>query len=635
MGPSWWPALSGDEPHYLLFARSIWVEGDVDLGADYTDGAYRSFYPPDLPPHTKPGIDPATRYSTHGIGMAVLLSPWYAIGSGLEVGPFTLLVRFSMALWLGAFALILFELLHDIAGLTAARRGTLLVVLTAPLIFVAPHLFPDLPALTLSAVAYLMLRRKPGLVGALAAGLLIGLLPWLGVKFFALAAALTVVGSAMLLRSANSSWSLASTFVAPIAASGIAHMTFTWALYDRLSPLAIYHGGTATGLRPVGQGESLLDYLLDVPGALQSAIGLLLDQRHGLLMVAPQYLLAVAGFAWMWRRRRADFWTLLTIFLAHWGIHGLSQEMPGWSTSGRPLVWALWTLAIPMGAALSFRPSADRVGSLFAGTRAALVAAGVGITALLVAQPHLLYHDFGIQHSLLLLRYGAPGLPLWNLFPLWVHVEEPQWLVSVLWLIGMTVVGLFLWLSARSAEPRGRSAEPIPATSDRQPMIAHRAAQLVFVALAVVLVIRGVFVPVTQLHRPRVYENLTVYGANTLIERAWTDPDGVWVRGEQGVLLAVSSARPVASITVEVSGLRQMGATVQLGTDDGGGLIRPGAPIVLELVPGSGRRWQGQWFYVLGVNAPRGVSPADLGTDPGDRRLLGLYLRILDVQFPP
>jgi hypothetical protein len=273
------------------------------------------------------------------------------------------------------------------------------------------------------------------------------------------------------------------------------------------------------------------------------------------------------------------------------------------------------------------------LGSFLGVTRAVLVAAGVSITALLMAQPHLLYHDFGVQHSLLLLRYGAPGLPLWNLFPLWVHIEEPQWLVSILWLMGATAVGLLLWLSAKSAELGAQISGPIPATSDRQPTIAHRAAQLVFVALAVVLVIRGVFVPVTQLHRPRAYEDLTVWRANTLIEQAWTDPDGVWVKGEQGVLLDVSSDRPVASITVEVSGLQQMDATVQLGTDGGGGLIRPGAPIVLGLAPGSGRRWQGQWFYVLGVDAPRGISPADLGTDPGDRRLLGLYLRILDVQF--
>jgi len=399
----------------------------------------------------------------------------------------------------------------------------------------------------------------------------------------------------------------------------------------------------------VGQGESLLDYLLDVPGALQSAIGLLIDQRHGLLMVAPQYLLAAAGFAWLWRRRRADFWALTTIFLAHWGAHALSQEMPGWSTSGRPLVGAIWTLAIPMGVALAYRPSEDRDGSLLAVSRAALVAGGVSLTALLVAQPHLLYHDFGIRYSLLLLRYGAPGLPLWKLFPLWVHLDEPRWLVSILWLLGTSILCVLLWRSARNAKPGlnetgqppsaaerpSKDAEPVPTAGDRQPAIARRAAQLVFVSLAVALVIRGVFVPVTALHQWRAYDDLTVWRADSLIERAWTDPDGVWVRGKESVLLVVSSDRSVASITVEVSGLEQMQATVQLGADGGEGLVRPGVPIVLELAPGSGRRWQGQRFYLLGVDAPRGISPADLGTDAGDRRLLGLYLRILNVRFAP
>ena len=635
MGPSWWPALSGDEPHYLLYARSIWVDGDIELGADYNDGAYRSFYPPDLPPHTKPGVDTATRYSTHGVGTALLLLPWYAVGGGLAANSFTLLVRFAMALWLGAFALVLFELLRDIAGVDAARRGTLLAVLTGPLIFIAPHLFPDLPALTLSAAAYLILRRKPGVVGALAAGLLVALLPWLGVKFFAMAAALTVVGTVMLSSLASKSRMRVAGLLVPIVASVAVHMTFTWVLYGRLSPLAIYHGGSATGLRPVGQGESLLDYLLDLPGAMQSAIGLLIDQRHGLLMVAPQYLLAVAGFAWLWRRRRADFWALLAVFLAHWGIHAVSQEMPGWSTSGRPMVGALWTLAIPMGVALAQRPPSDSAGRFFAGTRAALVAGGVCLTALLLAQPHLLYHDFGIQYGLLLMRYGAPGLPLWTLFPLWVHIGEPQWLVSILWLIGTIAVGALLWRSARYADPgsRGSSPDQDPADASRQRATGYRAARLVFASLAVFLLLRGVLVPLTQLHQPRAYGDLTVWTANSLIEEAWADPDGVWVRGEHGVILPVSSGRPIASITVEVSGLVQMYATVQLGRDSGDGLVRPGAPIVLELEPGPGRRWQGQQFYLLGVDAPEGVSPADRGIDTRDRRLLGLYLRVLDVEF--
>ena len=407
MGPLWWPALSGDEPHYLLYARSIVVDRDIDLGADYDEGSYRSFYPPDLPPHTKPGADPSSRYSTHGIGLPLLLVPWYGVAGGLAVAPFTLLMRFTMALWLGAFALVLFALLRDIAGEKAARRGTLATVLMGPLLFIAPHLFPDLPAMTLSAGAYLILRRSRSPGGAFAAGLLVASLPWLGVKFIAMATALAVVGCLLLLRSTSRPAAVA--YVAPIAASALAHVAFTWVLYGRLSPLALYHGGSATGTRAVGQSESLMVYLLDYDGAIRTGIGLLLDQKHGLLLFAPHFLLAVAGFAWLWRRRRPVFWFLLPVFAAHWAAHAVSQELSGWSTPGRPLVGALWTLAIPMGVALALSPAAGRAGGFFAAARGALVALGVGVTALLMVQPHLLYHDFDVSQSLLLTRYGAPA----------------------------------------------------------------------------------------------------------------------------------------------------------------------------------------------------------------------------------
>ena len=516
LGPHWWPALSGDEPHYLLYARSIVVGGDIDLGADYNEGAYRSFYPADLPPHTKPGADPASRYSTHGIGLPLLLAPWYAVASGLAVAPFTLLMRFTMALWLGAFALILFALLRDIGGEKAARRGTLLTVLTGPLLFIAPHLFPDLPAMTLSAGAYLVLCRSRSAGGAFAAGLLVASLPWLGVKFIGMGAVLAVVGFLMLRRSTSTPMVGVAAYIAPIAASGLAHLTFTWVLYGRLSPLALYHGGSATNTRAVGQSESLMVYLLDVNGALRTGIGLLLDQKHGLLLFAPHFLLAVAGFAWLWRRRRSVFWGLSAVFAAHWAVLALSQELSGWSTPGRPLIGALWTLAIPMGVALALSPPANRAGDAFAAARGALVALGIGVTVLLMARPHLLYHDFSVRRSLVLSHYSAPGLPLWKLFPQWVVFDEPQWVVSSLWLIGAVLVGVFLWRWVRALPAE-------PTTSAGRSDAGSWAAGLVIVCSAIALLLRGALVPTTGLHRPRAYGELTVWSANGLIEEAWAE----------------------------------------------------------------------------------------------------------------
>ena len=685
LGPRWSPPLSGDEPHYLLYARSILVDGDIDMARDYNEGAYRSFYPPDLPPHSKPSFDPATRYSMHSIGLAALLVPWFAIAKEMSVEGFTMVVRASMVLWLGAFAVVLFELLRDLGGLSAARRGTAVAVLTGPLLFMAPHLFPEVPALTISAGAYLILRRRPGPGGAFAAGLLIALLPWLGVKYLAMAAALAVVGLIFLSRGKQAASAQGSGpsrgivvvgFVLPLVVTSLAHVGFTWSLYRSWSPLVIYFGSAgAPGreflFRTALQEGELLAYLFNVGGIGRTAIGLFLDQKEGLLLFAPQYLLAIAGLAWLWKRRRTEALALVAIFAAHWGLYSVSQELGGWSTPARPLVAVLWTLAIPMGVALALPLPAGRRGRVLAAARGGLVAAGAGLTVMLLVQPHLLYHDYRVFLSLPLRRYGAPGLPLWEFFPLWVHFEQPQWVASLLWLAATIAAGWVLWRVGAAAgnpigaggeatgagdDPLGTGAHPTGADTDRSDQgreastrpSALPTARAVIVAGVCLVLVRHLLVPVTALHVPHDYapdgtsrtdaateddHGVTVWTSNTLYELAWPEADGIWVRGGDGVLFPLAASRRIASVTVEVSSLAQMRARVQLGRDHGVEIVRERAPATFTLSPGPARSWGEAFFYRLGVDAPEGISPAELGRDPRDRRQLGLYLRFLSLEF--
>ena len=300
------------------------------------------------------------------------------------------------------------------------------------------------------------------------------------------------------------------------------------------------------------------------------------------MLFAPHFLLAVAGFAWLWRRRPV-FWFLLPVFAAHWAAHAVSQELSGWSTPGRPLVGALWTLAIPMGVALALSPPAGRAGGFFAAARGVLVALGIGVTALLMAQPHLLYHDFGVSRSLLLSRYGAPGLPLWKLFPQWVLFDEPQWVASFLWLIGAIVAGVFLWRWALADRPE-------PAATEGRPGNGSWAAELVVILSAIVLLLRGALVPTTGLHQPRSYGAVTVWSANGLVEEAWAEADGVWLRGRHVQALQISSAQPIEALTVELSALVDVDARIRFGRDRDAGGVVPGAPMLLRLAPQRGRR---------------------------------------------
>jgi hypothetical protein len=105
-------------------------------------------------------------------------------------------------------------------------------------------------------------------------------------------------------------------------------------------------------LRATAAGNDLVAYVSDPVGALTTAIGYFMDQREGLLFYAPHYLLAIAGFAWLLKRRRQDALALALVFAALVGPYALSQEIGHWAPPARLLTGVLWTLALPMGVAL-------------------------------------------------------------------------------------------------------------------------------------------------------------------------------------------------------------------------------------------------------------------------------------------
>ena len=42
---------SGDEPHYLVIAQSLWRDGDLKIENNHQRGDYREYFEPDLEPH--------------------------------------------------------------------------------------------------------------------------------------------------------------------------------------------------------------------------------------------------------------------------------------------------------------------------------------------------------------------------------------------------------------------------------------------------------------------------------------------------------------------------------------------------------------------------------------------------------
>ncbi len=630
-GPPWFHPLSGDEPHYLVIARSLWIDGDVDLRNEYDQGLLTPFWPGELSAHAKPGADPEARYSIHGSGLGVWLAPWYGAGRELTETGFNVLIRAAMTLWLAAAAAALFLLLRDVVSDTAAVRGTALAVFTLPLLFAGPHLFPAVPVFALSCAAYAIVRRGPGWRGALAGGLLLSCLPWLHFKFFGLMAAVAAAGAWSIWQRRPGPERLRScaALAVPLVATTLGHALFTWRLYGSLSPLAIHVGGDPS-LRAAAAGNDLVAYVSDPVGALTTAIGYFMDQREGLLFYAPHYLLAIAGFAWLLKRRRQDALALALVFAALIGPYALSQEIGHWAPPARPLTGVLWTLALPMGVALVLPVEDDKHGRARGALRAVLIACGAGTTLLLLMQADLLYHDYNVGFSLVLLRYGAPGLPLTGFAPLWLGPEAVRWGVSVVWLAAVAALGIYLWRWGREAAQKDDAAMTASAAAgNRRPGLVAAAC---FVLLAATfMLIHHAWIPLTDLHEPWRYGSISYWKPLSPPTRAWATEDGLWTGGHDTVQMLISSRRPLELIVLELTTLAPMQADVQIGRDRQSIRLAPRERAFARLAPGPGRRWNGEYFYHLNVVARGGISPAALGLDD-DTRELGVFLEIVEVQ---
>src|SRR4051812_49982984 len=73
----------GDEPHYLLTAKSLVEDGSPDLRDEYASRAYRDVYPYDLAPAgslTRGRID-----EPQGVGFSLLIAPAFVIGGAKAV----------------------------------------------------------------------------------------------------------------------------------------------------------------------------------------------------------------------------------------------------------------------------------------------------------------------------------------------------------------------------------------------------------------------------------------------------------------------------------------------------------------------------------------------------------------------
>jgi hypothetical protein len=278
----------GDEPHYLLGAKSLVDDGDIDLADEYRDRDYLDFYPYELDRHGK--LTEGRVHEPHGVGFPVLIAPAFAIGGAKGV-----------ELFVAAIAALAVALAYPLALRVVpdpyALGATLAVGLSPPFVAYGTAVYPELTAAALLAGAALLalrLSERPTRGAAFACYALIAPLPWLGAKFLLPGLVIGVFAWRQLVRARRPLLAFLSLEVA--AFSTAFYIGVNEGLYGGLTPYAAEAPGeTGTDAEfPGGYVERA--YRL---------VALLIDREYGLLRWAPVFALAGVG-AWLLYRGRRE-----------------------------------------------------------------------------------------------------------------------------------------------------------------------------------------------------------------------------------------------------------------------------------------------------------------------------------------
>jgi hypothetical protein len=416
--------FGGDEPHYLIITQSLLADHDLDIGNNHERREYRAFFPGELrPDFLRRGVHGEV-YSIHAPGLPALLLPAYAAYGARGALLF-------MALLAALTALAVFELCTRIAG---AGPGTVAWAATCFTIPFVPHawlIYPELPGALIVAWAALWLYEPPAPTRSLAVhGAALAVLPWLHTKFVIFVAAFVLFELIRIWPRVKECLAL----VLPVAISGALWLLSFYWMYGEFNPEA-----------PYGTYTRMFVLAANIP---RGVLGLLFDQKFGILAFSPVYLLAGAG-AWTLLRnpQRRLYAAELTVTAAAFLISSTRLYM-WWGGSSPPARFLV--PMVPLLAPMIAVAAAEARGVLARSVLVSAVVLTIGLAVMTLASPggRLLYSDpHGVSSLVKTIQGSAPldvALPTFT---------EENWRTPIRvllpWLAALAVVSFALVTAVR------------------------------------------------------------------------------------------------------------------------------------------------------------------------------------------
>jgi len=444
-------AYSGDEPYYLMTTHSLYQDGDINLAKNYTDFDHFHFYPKELYPNLR--LRAYARFGKKGTdyvwpinqpGVSVLMLPYYWLSQQFQGRTLIYIIKISLSIWAVLLGLQIYLFAREFwKDERIALLLWFLYSFSAPILFYAIHLYPEVPIALFSLYVFrkILSTKKISLAEIFFLGFLLGLFPWFGLKYNMVMWPLLLVSIYFLLKNHKTKWKILAFMAFPVV-SVVLFAFYTKELYGTFYPMAIYEG-----VLTAERMQAFREMVMKIPVMLRvdSFFDYFFDQRDGLLLYSPMYFFIFLGAVEAFRRSKKELVALLFISLPYLFNYAFFSHRQGHSPQGRVLANISWIGAIFIGYFLVHNRK-----KFYSYLFWLLSLTGLVFAVLLLQNPQFLYqpttHQFTFRGGELFVYLSNLHFYLPALLPSFIKVDNLGYIPNYIWLAGIIVFVMgYVW----------------------------------------------------------------------------------------------------------------------------------------------------------------------------------------------
>jgi hypothetical protein len=431
-------AYSGDEPWYLMTTHSLYQDQDINVANNYDQQDYFHFYPKKFYPKTSLGI--YGRFGKKGTdwifpinqpGISVMMLPFYALSQLFKERVLIFIIKGSLSIWAALLGVQLFLLAN---GLWKKEKISLvlwfLYSFSAPVLFYAFHLYPEVPIALFSVYLFRKILAKGPFSTRqyMFFGFVLSLFIWFGLKYNMIFWPMLLVSGYLLLREQKAGTKIIG-FLAFPALSLILFYLYVHALYGTYNPISLYEG-VLTPEKIAAFKQTLLKIPLML--RIDTFFDYFLDQRDGLLLYSPLYFFSFLGIAEAFRKAKKELVILLLLSAPFVLNYALLSHRQGYSPQGRVLTPISWIMAVFIGYFLVYNKKKFYSVLFWIACLLGLITA-----VILLSHPSFLYqpttHEFTFRGGDFFVNLSNLGFYMPNVLPSFIKVNNVGYWPNYVW----------------------------------------------------------------------------------------------------------------------------------------------------------------------------------------------------------